>query len=721
MRILLASFFILLLVPHSQAQLPFQNGSKTWALIVGVSDYADASISDLQFAHLDALAFRDFLQSPQGGAVPASQIELLINEEATQTRIFDALGALTSKVSPGDQVYFYFSGHGDVETVTSMNMGYLLAHNTIFHNYPAGAIPLYYLEAIVNTLSQKEAKVVLITDACRSGKLAGMEIGGPQVSAAFMRSKFQNEVKIMACRANQYSIEGIEWGGGHGAFTFHLLQGMQGLADEDQDYQVSLFELEDYLKKKVRLETAPNNQIPDLVYGDPYESIASIDPAVLAKLEEEAANRPPLMAMVETKGVEDMVLSKADSSIVQTYTQFQLALEEGRLLYPAENCAYHHYKALEGQAGLELLEGLMRRNLSVSLQEEAQEVILEYLEANPEQIAERLRGQADLRNYPEYLARALELLGKGHFMRDHLYAKQLYFEVVVDRLGAQTDLAADVIKLQEAIELLPEGAFLYNELGLVYSGLEQAEEERKAYEKAHALAPKWVMPLQNLAIYHLDRSHFEEATEWNNKALEVAPDFALNYNHRGIIHLYLGEYDQAVPNFDKAIELDDSWIEPKMNRALVYYYQGEYDKAEKAFRKLADINPEDGFLFYNWALCLSNLERWDKAEEVINQALSLEPDHPYIYAVFGNIYFAQERYAEAVQALDKNLARTPEYLYPWVKKAEAQVQIGNLDAAVESLEAAVQAGFTDIDSLQSASFSVLAELPAYQALFEEKE
>ena len=54
---------------------------------------------------------------------------------------------------------------------------------------------------VVSTLSvQNKAKVILITDACRAGKLSGSGIGGAQATAANLAKQYANELKILSCQ-----------------------------------------------------------------------------------------------------------------------------------------------------------------------------------------------------------------------------------------------------------------------------------------------------------------------------------------------------------------------------------------------------------------------------------------------------------------------------------------------------------------------------------------
>ena len=141
----------------------------TRAVIVGVSDYQSEEIPDLKYAHKDAAAFKTYLQSSAGGAIAEENIDLLVNEEATTAKIVAALDWLISESRKGDKAIIYFSGHGDVETKTAMQMGFLLTHDSPPNVYMAGAYPIFYLQSIVATMSGKDIQVVLITDASEQG------------------------------------------------------------------------------------------------------------------------------------------------------------------------------------------------------------------------------------------------------------------------------------------------------------------------------------------------------------------------------------------------------------------------------------------------------------------------------------------------------------------------------------------------------------------------
>jgi uncharacterized caspase-like protein len=59
----------------------------------------------------------------------------------------------------------------------------------------------------------------------------------------------------MAARPTELSREGPEFGGGHGAFTYSLLKGLEGAADTDHDGFVTAGELIDFVTTDVSKST----------------------------------------------------------------------------------------------------------------------------------------------------------------------------------------------------------------------------------------------------------------------------------------------------------------------------------------------------------------------------------------------------------------------------------------------------------------------------------
>ena len=218
----------------------------------------------MRFADKDAEAFSNFLRSDAGGKLDKDHLKVLLNESATMAQFAIQLDWLLENTKENDLVYIYFSGHGDVEKKTLTQPGFLLCWDAPAQVYMSGgAFALPMLQEVISTLSiQNKAKVIVITDACRSGKLSGSSINGNQLTNANLAKQYTNEIKILSCQPNEYSIEGEQWGGGRGAFSFNLVNALYGMADANNDLSISLQEINRYLEDHVTAEVAPMSQLP---------------------------------------------------------------------------------------------------------------------------------------------------------------------------------------------------------------------------------------------------------------------------------------------------------------------------------------------------------------------------------------------------------------------------------------------------------------------------
>ncbi|MBS4012133.1 MAG: hypothetical protein KGZ97_00025 [Bacteroidetes bacterium] len=73
------------------------------------------------------------------------------------------------------------------------------------------------------------------------------------------------------------SLEGPDWGGGRGLFSYHLVNGLAGKADMDEDGVVDLNEISFYVKNKVKKEASPSPQNPVVTGEDRVVSMKDED------------------------------------------------------------------------------------------------------------------------------------------------------------------------------------------------------------------------------------------------------------------------------------------------------------------------------------------------------------------------------------------------------------------------------------------------------------
>ena len=256
MRLLLLTVLALSSLMRNSLRAESVPPGKTYALIVGISEYGKLPHDLwLQYPHIDATTLAQFLASPRGGAVPADQVRVLTNAQATTGALRDAFQTFLKQPGKNDTVYIFIAGHGTVDA----HGAYILTYDSDPNALGATAMPMGELFALVQGELTTAGHVIFLADVCRAASIAG------QKSTALGVEKFGDAegelLGLMAARPTELSMEGPQFGGGHGAFTWSVLQGLAGAADTDKDGFVTVGELIDYVTTNVPKLTG-NKQDP---------------------------------------------------------------------------------------------------------------------------------------------------------------------------------------------------------------------------------------------------------------------------------------------------------------------------------------------------------------------------------------------------------------------------------------------------------------------------
>ncbi len=575
------------------------------AVVVGISDYQSNDIPDLQFAHRDAEEFAKWLRSPAGGSVPEDNVRLLLNENATKNAIIFALYDLLDSCKSDDTAIFYFSGHGDVENkLRSLQPGFLLAHDSPPKVYATNALDLVTLQQVFNELNINQVRTMLITDACHSGKLSGSDYGGTQATALALQQQFEKATRIMSCQPDEVSLEGTQWGGGRGVFSYHLLEGLIGLADKDANRQVTLFEIKSYLEDKVPAEAAPQRQIP-LTLGDFQFRIATVDAAALATLRSTKAARADTLRIVAGKGLEDEVLARADSLTRVRYRAFQHALQGSGLLAAADSSADALFRYLITEEVLRPLHGIMRRNFAVALLNEVQQAINALLADDPNEVSTWRADPGKYADYPRHLERALELLGERHYIRNTLMSQKLYFEAYLylrsvadvttnpEQREAERNRARTL--LREAIKLEQHAAYLYHALASSFSNTNPARIDSVAVycQKAMEYAPQWLMPYLDLFYeYHLAQNNYLAGEKWLLLAVERNPESYIVLERLAWLRQWQNRTGEALDICRRMIALKPDLFSGYGTMGTTYWMRGEYAQSVELLEQAAQLATE---------------------------------------------------------------------------------------------------------------------------------
>ena len=191
----------------------------------------------------------------------------------------------------------------------------------------------------------------------------------------------------------------------------------------------------------------------------------------------------------------------------------------------------------------------------------------------------------------------------------------------------------------------------------------------------------------------------------------------------------LGEPERAVEFYEKALELDRSNAEAAEPLAEIHREAGRWDAAAAIYARFADaaaaMPPEKKLEFFTvWGKASVQLGELDKAIRAFESALAVVPGNTEVLRDLAETHFAAEHWDAADTCFTKVLETAAEGLETsrrvelYVKQGLARKNRGDLDAAAESLDAALELGPADRTvlryradvSLQARKFDRAAEV-----------
>ncbi|HVJ36637.1 MAG TPA: polysaccharide deacetylase family protein, partial [Stenotrophomonas sp.] len=218
---------------------------KSWALVVGIDDYAHWP--RLQYAANDAQAIADKLTGTFG--FPASQVVVLKNGEATRNNILAAFHdrLADEHTARNDRVFVFFAGHGATRRLASgRELGYIIPADADADDVARDAIAMTDIQNIAESLRAKH--VMFVMDACYSG--LGLTRGGGG-NAAFLRENARRLGRQMLTAGGVDQQVSDSGPNGHSVFTWVLLQALSGKGDLNGDGLITGTELAAYVAPAV--------------------------------------------------------------------------------------------------------------------------------------------------------------------------------------------------------------------------------------------------------------------------------------------------------------------------------------------------------------------------------------------------------------------------------------------------------------------------------------
>jgi hypothetical protein len=257
---------------------------RRFAILIANSQFpSEPRLHELRNPENDVDGLNSVLSAQELGGF--TDIALVKNASSYDTKL--EINKVLKRAQPDDLVMIYYSGHGKLDGTYSRL--YLTSKDTQIDTLEVTAIPLEWIHDFVR--GRLLQRVVFILDCCFSGAAGNVLARGGVEEQLQMASRGGGIYILTASTENQTAQE--RESDQYGLFTKHVIEGIRtGAADMNQDGNISIDDLYDYVKERMATEGL---QIPTLsnskVQGDIF--ISSVPKARRDALYRLIAERAP--------------------------------------------------------------------------------------------------------------------------------------------------------------------------------------------------------------------------------------------------------------------------------------------------------------------------------------------------------------------------------------------------------------------------------------------
>ena len=597
-----------------------------WAVVIGISKFADAKVPALKYAAKDAQDFYDYLTDPTLGKFEKDHVKLLVNDQATKVNIMDMLGDsfLPHAANPDDLVVIYLSTHGSPAGADIRGVNYVVAYDTRLQRLFATGLEMKQLLRMIKERVHTN-RIVLVLDTCYSGA-GGEQHKGLTRTNIDAQGAAQGIGSLVICSSSpeQRSWESDDLRNSY--FTRYLLDSLKEAPGGTLDHAFSA------MKQKVQqnvLRDKGEVQTPVLsgVFSGPPLQLG-VKPGIV--------RTAPITFAV---GESDAKAANSDSIDLSQYGE-------------------HMRKALELINGNKFWEASHELSLAVKNNPDSVEAQLTSADVYDLQgrFAEALESAKKAVLNDDESARAREKLARGYF-----------------RLS-QPDEA--LRQAQKAVTLDPENSMAHYLLGRIneknFNRVDLAEQEYKRALELNSLNGPASLGLARVLLRQ--GRPLEEVEPVVRKALEADEDDAEARLELSRLVQKKGELTQAESQLRKAVATDPN--NPLLHAELGTVLAGFPDKAADAeveFRKGLELGPSVGYCHFAIGnFLLDKRDRAEEAEKEYRAAIKLDDDLDEAKVRLGNLLVTRRKvYDEADDLYRKALASNP-------RNYMALIGIGNI-------------------------------------------
>lgn len=672
-----------------------------WAVVIGISQFADPSTPPLKYSAKDAEDFYNYLVDPKRGRFAKDHVKLLLNQDATKVNILEVLGGtfLPYAAGPDDLVVIYLSTHGSAADSDIRGVNYVVAHDTQLRHLFATGINL---QQLLDTIKERvhTKRILLCLDTCYSGAggtTGGKGLGRTNVDGTAIAQGIGSLV-ITSSRPDQQSWESDDLKNSY--FTKHLIEALSksnGMVEVKQAFESMKQQVEnDVLHDKGQLQTPTLSGTfdgPGLIVGVP--------PKIL--------RRAPEVQLLRTANQSGQTIASLTPSInVPNVT------ESSKMTSAPVSTAPKPFGV--DQAKVKTLLGTADAAFDAGEMEKANEYYSKVLEVDPKHV-DALANRALARFYLKDITAAIEdasaainlspKFGFPYYVRGRCMLVENNFDKAVadftSCLERTESFKRPYLFRGQAYYKLKKYSEALSDLNLAinvdkanwdarywryftYTALKQLDYARQDAELMVKMKPEWGDSWRCLAYVNEDQNKIPEAIEaYKQAAIKYKAENESNYEKQALDTIAMLQKRLNQPaGTAPAPKLEDTQVKVTMGKADAAFDSGDTKKALELYTQVLEIDPKNPDALANRGLSKFYQKDYIGAFDDATEASKVMPTWGYPFYVRGRCHFVQNDFEKAIAEFTTCLQRQ-DSKNAWLYRAQAYYKTKDYSKALADL------------------------------------
>jgi tetratricopeptide (TPR) repeat protein len=263
------------------------------------------------------------------------------------------------------------------------------------------------------------------------------------------------------------------------------------------------------------------------------------------------------------------------------------------------------------------------------------------------------------------------------------------------------------VLLERLVREQTESSLVHYSLGRVLAARREFRRSVEAFQRAVALSPYFGAAHYGLALaaretgepalatthlrlyqqYRLIRPFPADRIEQEMLALNQG---AAAHLRKGVEYESAGRLEEAITEHEKAVAINPRFEQVRLNLLTLYARAGRIEQAEAEYRAIQALNPNLAESHYNYGVMKAGRTDYTAAREAFERCLALNPYHAQAHYNLGRLSEIEQKYDEARQRYQEAVRLEPANRESRFQLARLQIFKGELPAAIETLEGALQ-------------------------------